>query len=50
MEVSLTSSIALATIVFFLYKLVTRPTSTKNRLPEPWRLPIIGHMHHLIGT
>ncbi|KAI3822680.1 hypothetical protein L1987_10275 [Smallanthus sonchifolius] len=24
--------------------------STKNLLPEPWRLPIIGHMHHLIGT
>ncbi|KAJ0857754.1 Germacrene A hydroxylase [Helianthus annuus] len=50
MEVSLTTSIALATIVFFLYKLLTRPTSSKNRLPEPWRLPIIGHMHHLIGT
>ncbi|MFS8004638.1 Germacrene A hydroxylase [Helianthus anomalus] len=50
MEISLTTSIALATIVFFLYKLVTRPKSTKNRLPEPWRLPIIGHMHHLIGT
>nr|UUW44836.1 germacrene A oxidase [Xanthium strumarium] len=50
MEVSLTTSIALATIVFFLYKLATRPTSIKNRLPEPWRLPIIGHMHHLIGT
>ncbi|KAL8262720.1 hypothetical protein R6Q59_024069 [Mikania micrantha] len=52
MEVSLiVISIALATIVFFLYKLTTRRhTSTKKRLPEPWRLPIIGHMHHLIGT
>ncbi|KAD0020777.1 hypothetical protein E3N88_44903 [Mikania micrantha] len=52
MEVSLITSIALATIVFLLYKLTTRssPTSTKKRLPEPWRLPLIGHMHHLIGT
>ncbi|XP_076952899.1 germacrene A hydroxylase-like [Bidens hawaiensis] len=51
MEAYLTTSIALATIVFFLYKLATRPSVTaKNRLPEPWRLPIIGHMHHLVGT
>ncbi|KAD0020781.1 hypothetical protein R6Q59_011576 [Mikania micrantha] len=51
MEVSLITSIVLATIVFLLYKLTTRsPTSTKKRLPEPWRLPLIGHMHHLIGT
>ncbi|KAL8217064.1 hypothetical protein R6Q57_023901, partial [Mikania cordata] len=51
MEVSIITSIALATIVFLLYKLTTRsPTSTKKSLPEPWRLPLIGHMHHLIGT
>nr|BAM68820.1 putative cytochrome P450 monooxygenase CYP71AV11v1 [Artemisia capillaris] len=51
MALSLTSSIALATIVFFvIYKFTTRSKSTKNSLPEPWRLPIIGHMHHLIGT
>ncbi|CAI9299075.1 germacrene A hydroxylase [Lactuca sativa] len=50
MELSITTSIALATIVFFLYKLATRPKSTKKQLPEASRLPIIGHMHHLIGT
>nr|BAM68816.1 putative cytochrome P450 monooxygenase CYP71AV1 [Artemisia schmidtiana] len=51
MALSLTTSIALATIVFFvIYKFATRSKSTKNSLPEPWRLPIIGHMHHLIGT
>ncbi|XP_076914296.1 germacrene A hydroxylase [Bidens hawaiensis] len=51
MEAYLTTSIALITIVFFLYNLATRPGVTaKNRLPEPWRLPIIGHMHHLVGT
>lgn len=50
MELTLTTTIALATIVLVLYKLATRPKSAKNLLPEPWRLPIIGHMHHLIGT
>nr|BAM68809.1 putative CYP71AV1 ortholog [Artemisia afra] len=50
MALSLTTSIALATILFFVYKFATRSKSTKNSLPEPWRLPIIGHMHHLIGT
>ncbi|PWA67309.1 germacrene A oxidase [Artemisia annua] len=51
MALSLTTSIALATILFFvIYKFATRSKSTKNSLPEPWRLPIIGHMHHLIGT
>nr|BAM68819.1 putative cytochrome P450 monooxygenase CYP71AV1 [Artemisia chamaemelifolia] len=50
MALLLTTTIALATILFFVYKFATRSKSTKNSLPEPWRLPIIGHMHHLIGT
>ncbi|PWA66382.1 cytochrome P450 monooxygenase CYP71AV1 [Artemisia annua] len=51
MALSLTTSIALATILLFvIYKLATRSKSKKSSLPEPWRLPIIGHMHHLIGT
>ncbi|GKD29570.1 germacrene A oxidase [Tanacetum coccineum] len=50
MALSLTTSIALATLLFFVYKFATRSKSTKNSLPEPWRLPIIGHVHHLIGT
>ncbi|CAH1413915.1 unnamed protein product [Lactuca virosa] len=50
MEISITTTLGLAAIIFILFKLVTRPKSKKNQLPEPWRLPIIGHMHHLIGT
>ncbi|KAJ9557587.1 hypothetical protein OSB04_012201 [Centaurea solstitialis] len=50
MELSFTTSIVVATIFYILFKLATRPKSDKNLLPEPWRLPIIGHMHHLIGT
>nr|BAM68818.1 putative cytochrome P450 monooxygenase CYP71AV1 [Artemisia chamaemelifolia] len=51
MALSLTTSISLATILFFIiYKFATRSKSKKSSLPEPWRLPIIGHMHHLIGT
>ncbi|GJT97466.1 germacrene A oxidase, partial [Tanacetum coccineum] len=50
MALSRTTSIALATILFFVYKFATRSKSIKNSLPEPWRLPIIGHVHHLIGT
>nr|GEU60417.1 germacrene A oxidase-like [Tanacetum cinerariifolium] len=33
-----------------IWVFTTRPKLKKNMLPEPWRLPIIGHMHHLIGT
>ncbi|KAI3505782.1 hypothetical protein L1887_28028 [Cichorium endivia] len=50
MELSLISSIALATLMFFLFKIATRQTSKTKLLPQPWGLPIIGHMHHLIGT
>nr|P0DO13.1 RecName: Full=Sarpagan bridge enzyme; Short=RsSBE; AltName: Full=Cytochrome P450 71AY4 [Rauvolfia serpentina] len=51
MEISVTTSIALATIVFFLYKLATRPKSTKKQLPEASRLPIIGHtLHQMVGS
>ncbi|KAI3690622.1 hypothetical protein L2E82_48763 [Cichorium intybus] len=50
MELSLLISIVLAIVVFFLFKIVTRPASKKKLLPQPWGLPIIGHMHHLIGT
>ncbi|KAI3690638.1 hypothetical protein L2E82_48794 [Cichorium intybus] len=50
MELSLISSIALATLIFFLFKIATRQTSKTKLLPQPWGLPFIGHMHHLIGT
>ncbi|KAJ9565340.1 hypothetical protein OSB04_001306 [Centaurea solstitialis] len=42
---------AIAVVLFFLFKsLITPSKPKKNLLPEPWRIPIIGHMHHLIGT
>ncbi|PWA34119.1 Cytochrome P450 71AV8 [Artemisia annua] len=51
MEITIaTASLYLAFIIFILLKFITHPKSGKNMLPEPWRLPIIGHMHHLIGT
>nr|D5JBX1.1 RecName: Full=Germacrene A hydroxylase; AltName: Full=Germacrene A oxidase; Short=BsGAO [Barnadesia spinosa]ADF43083.1 germacrene A oxidase [Barnadesia spinosa] len=50
MELTLTTSLGLAVFVFILFKLLTGSKSTKNSLPEAWRLPIIGHMHHLVGT
>ncbi|KAI3505780.1 hypothetical protein L1887_28023 [Cichorium endivia] len=50
MELSLVTSIALAIVFFFLFKIATHHTSKKNLPPGPWGLPIIGHMHHLIGN
>ncbi|KAJ9564651.1 hypothetical protein OSB04_000617 [Centaurea solstitialis] len=42
---------AIALFIFFIFKLLITPSKPKkNQLPEPWRIPIIGHMHHLIGT
>ncbi|PWA94317.1 ARM repeat superfamily protein [Artemisia annua] len=49
MEITIaTASLYLAFIILILLKFITHPKSEKNMLPEPWRLPIIGHMHHLI--
>ncbi|KAJ9564718.1 hypothetical protein OSB04_000684 [Centaurea solstitialis] len=51
MEMTIVIGIAVAVVIFFIFYLLT-PSSkpNKNQLPEPWRIPIIGHMHHLIGT
>ncbi|KAJ9564679.1 hypothetical protein OSB04_000645 [Centaurea solstitialis] len=51
MEVKMVIGIAVALFIFFLFKLLITPSKPKkNQLPEPWRIPIIGHMHHLIGS
>ncbi|KAJ9564720.1 hypothetical protein OSB04_000686 [Centaurea solstitialis] len=50
MEMAIVLGFAIAVFIFFLFKLLTPSKSKKNLLPEPWRIPIIGHMHHLIGT
>ncbi|CAI9284691.1 unnamed protein product [Lactuca saligna] len=50
MELSFIIFIGLTTLLFFLFKFATRRKPKRKLLPEPWGLPIIGHMHHLIGT
>ncbi|KAI3502680.1 hypothetical protein L1887_30904 [Cichorium endivia] len=50
MEFSLTAFLAFALFVFLIRKLFSPSKSKQNLPPEPWRLPIIGHMHHLIGS
>ncbi|KVI03097.1 germacrene A oxidase-like [Cynara cardunculus var. scolymus] len=50
MEMTIVIGLALAVLVFFLFKFLTPSKTKKNLLPQPWRIPILGHMHHLIGT
>ncbi|KAJ0693635.1 putative oxidoreductase [Helianthus annuus] len=50
MEFSFTTFLVFSLFVFLLSKLFTPSKPKQNLPPEPWRLPIIGHMHHLIGS
>ncbi|XP_076881784.1 premnaspirodiene oxygenase-like [Bidens hawaiensis] len=36
---------------FYLFtKFKSSGANTENRLPQPWKLPLIGHLHHLSGS
>ncbi|KAJ9564719.1 hypothetical protein OSB04_000685 [Centaurea solstitialis] len=51
MEMTIVIGLAVAVVIFFIFYLLTPSSKPKeNQLPEPWKIPIIGHMHHFIGT
>ncbi|XP_076918882.1 germacrene A hydroxylase-like [Bidens hawaiensis] len=48
--------IPISLIIFFLTcfylftKFKSSGSNAENRLPQPWKLPLIGHLHHLSGS
>ncbi|KAL3650895.1 hypothetical protein CASFOL_007298 [Castilleja foliolosa] len=52
MEFHFTTFLLLSSFIFLLIKLLNKtksPGKYKNLPPSPPRLPIIGHLHHLVG-
>ncbi|GFP96426.1 cytochrome p450 71d15 [Phtheirospermum japonicum] len=52
MEINFTTVLLLSPFIFLLIKLWNKtksPGKYKNLPPSPPRLPIIGHLHHLVG-
>ncbi|KAL0330235.1 UNVERIFIED_CONTAM: Premnaspirodiene oxygenase [Sesamum radiatum] len=47
-----TASVLLLSFIFFIVKEWKKSNSLeKKKLPPgPWRLPFIGHLHHIVGS
>ncbi|XP_071739594.1 cytochrome P450 71AV8-like [Rutidosis leptorrhynchoides] len=39
-----------ATLFLFITIITLFKSSEKNLPPQPWKLPVIGHLHHLLGA
>ncbi|CAI9270237.1 unnamed protein product [Lactuca saligna] len=54
MELQIPFSLLFFAAIFFLFFKALRSSNSldtnKKLLPQPWKLPLIGHMHHLIGA
>ncbi|MFS7989186.1 putative oxidoreductase [Helianthus anomalus] len=37
-------------IITSVFKSLNSPNSNKNLPPQPWKLPLVGHIHHLLGA
>ncbi|XP_071718304.1 cytochrome P450 71AV8-like [Rutidosis leptorrhynchoides] len=49
-QYSISFLIFLAVLLFFIIKQFKKTDSNKKLPPELWKLPILGHVHHLIAT
>ncbi|KAL8063555.1 hypothetical protein ABFX02_01G034000 [Erythranthe guttata] len=47
---SLPILVSLFITIFIFFKLIRKKKSTPNLPPGPWKLPLIGNMHNLIGS
>ncbi|KAL6650129.1 hypothetical protein ACP70R_014353 [Stipagrostis hirtigluma subsp. patula] len=47
---ALAVSVVAAALVHVILKRFLRPTTTVRHLPGPWKLPVIGSMHHLVNV
>lgn len=51
MELQLSSSLLFFIVTFFFIVIIfNRFRANKNLPPQPWKLPLLGHMHHLLGA